>query len=172
MAKPEPSEYAEYYGKYVALVPEDDILSAMKSDLADAVSFLGAVPEREACVRHPPYTWSVKEVVGHLTDAERVFGYRALRFARADATPLPGFEENDYVRTGGFDATPLGDLLAEWEAVRHAHLPFFRRLDAAAWERRGVASENAVSVRALAYILAGHTRHHLAILRKRLAGPN
>jgi hypothetical protein len=168
--QPDNSEHAPYYGRYISLVPEGDVLRVLDEQTGELRALLGGLSEGVAVTRHPPYTWSTKEVVGHLTDADRIFGYRALRFARADATALPGFEENDYVRNGGFDVTPLADLLAEWEVVRRSYLHFFRRLDAAAWRRRGVACESEVSVRALAYIIAGHTRHHLAILRKRLTG--
>jgi len=168
MPRPDPSEYAPYYEKYVALVPEHEILTPMRSDLAETVSFLSGVPEEESCLRHPPYTWSVKEVVGHLTDSERIFGYRALRFARADSTPLPGFDENAYARVAEFDRQSLADLVAEFEAVRRSHLSLFGNLPDVAWTRRGIANGNDVSVRALAYIIVGHQRHHVAILRHRL----
>jgi hypothetical protein len=168
-SRPDATEYASYYGKYIALVPENDILTVLESQLDESLPLLRGVPETEGNTRHAPYTWSVKEVIGHLIDAERVFGYRALRFARRDATPLPGFEENDYVRNANFDAHSLRDLLTEFEMVRRSHLCLFRSLDGEAWLQRGTANNNAVTVRALAYIIAGHTQHHLAILRKRLA---
>ena len=169
MARPDPSEHAAYYGKYIALVPEDDILTAMKSDLTETLSYLSGVSEKDSCVRHPPYTWSIKEVVGHVTDSERIFGYRALRFARDDSTPLPGFEENAYARAAEFDSRPLYDLAAEFEAVRRSHLCLFGNLPEVAWVRRGTANGDGVSVRALAYIIVGHQRHHFAILRRRLS---
>jgi hypothetical protein len=131
---------------------------------------LRGVTEVQANTRHAPYTWSIKEVVGHLTDAERIFGYRALRIARHDPTLLSGFDENDYVRNATFDACPLSELATEFELVRRSHLCFFRHLKSEAWLRSGVANGNTVSVRALAYIIAGHERHHVAILRKRLSG--
>ena len=169
MPLPEASEYAPYYGKYVALVPDTDVLAAMRSQLEQTLALLRDVPEAEANKRHPPYTWSVKEVVGHLTDSERVFGYRALRFARGDATPLPGFDENAYARMAEFDRCSLSGLVAEFEAVRRSHLSLFRHLPEAAWERRGVANNTTLSVRALAYVIVGHVRHHGVILRKRLS---
>jgi hypothetical protein len=169
MPRPDPSEFAPFYGTYVSLVPEDDILPAMRSDLAEAVSFLSGVAESEACLRHPPYTWSVKEVVGHLTDSERVFGYRALRFARGDSTPLPGFDENAYARAAEFDRQPLTDLVTEFEALRRSHLSFFGQLSDSAWTRSGTANGADVTVRALAYIIVGHERHHVAVLRHRLS---
>jgi hypothetical protein len=168
MARPDPSEYAPFYAGYVGLVPEDDILAALEGQLGETLAVLRAAPEGQGNVRHPPYTWTVKEVVGHMADTERVMGYRALRFARGDATPLPGFDEQVYVPAGGFDRIPLRDLTAEFEAVRRSHLHLFRHLPQAAWARSGKANDNPVTVRALAYIIAGHARHHTAILRKRL----
>jgi hypothetical protein len=169
MHRPASTEYAPDYGKYLALVPEDDVLPALEAQLADTLALLRTVPENQGNVRHPPYTWSIKELVGHLTDSERVFGYRALRFARDDATPLAGFDENVYVRTAEFDRVPLQELVNEFEAVRRANLYFWRTLDEAAWSRGGKANDTPVTVRALAFIIVGHGRHHTAILRQRLS---
>jgi hypothetical protein len=169
MPRPDSTEHAPYYAKYLALVPEEDILTALRKELERTLALLRGVSEEVALVRHPPYTWSIKEVVGHLTDSERVFGYRALRIARGDATPLPGFDENAYARIAEFDRYPLSDLAAEFAAVRRSHFWLFGNLSEAAWARRGVANHNEVSVRALAYILVGHERHHMGIVRKRLA---
>jgi DinB superfamily len=169
MHRPSSTEYAPHHNYYLALVPEDDILAAMEAQLAEMLALLRAVPEAQGGQRHPPYTWSVKEVVGHLTDTERIFGYRALRFARGDATPLPGFDENTYVPAAEFDRSPLSGLVSEFEAVRRSHLGLFRSLPDAAWSRSGEANGDPVSVRALAYIIVGHARHHTAILRKRLS---
>jgi hypothetical protein len=169
IGRPDAAEYASFYAAYVGLVPEEDILGVLEAQLNDAVALLRGTSEDQANTRHPPYTWSVKEVVGHVTDTERVFGYRALRFARGDSTPLPGFDENSFAKTAGCDSWPLAELLAEFEAVRRSNLWLLRHLDATAWRRSGVANNNPVSVRALAYIIAGHSRHHQAILRKRLS---
>ena len=171
MAQPEPSEYASYYGKYVKLVPEGDVVAAMRSELAQSAALLNGVADRDASICHPPYTWTIKQVVGHLTDCERVFGYRALCFARGDSTPLPGFDENHYARFAESDQRPLRDLAAEFEAVRQSHLYLFQNLPATAWKQRGCANGSDVSVRALAYIIVGHERHHTAIVRQRLANP-
>jgi hypothetical protein len=170
MHRPDATEYAPAFARYVALVPEDDVVAALEAQLADLLALLRAVPEAVGNERHPPYTWSVKEVVGHVTDTERIFGYRALRFARGDTTPLPGFDENPYVRAAEFDRVPLQDLVSEFEALRRSHVFLFRNLTAATWVRRGEANGSAVSVRALAYLLVGHARHHTAILRRRLSG--
>ncbi len=168
MGRPDPTEHDPYYTRYISLVPEGNILAALEGQVADTLALLRSVPEAEATVHHPPYTWSIKDVVAHLTDCERVFGYRALRIARGDATPLPGFDENAYARAAGADAVPLAELAAEFESVRRSHLWLFRHLPAAAWTRTGVANDSPIGVRALAYIMAGHERHHAAILRRRL----
>jgi len=167
--RPDPTEHTAYYGKYVALVPEQDVLAVMAAEWEKTVALLGAGPEEEANVLHAPYTWSVKQVIGHLTDCERIFGCRALRIARGDATPLPGFDENAYAAAGDFNRRPLSDLAAEFEAVRRSHQLLFRSLPEAAWGRKGIAAGGEISVRALAYIIVGHERHHAGILRKRLA---
>ena len=169
MSRPESTEYAGYFGNYVALVPEENILPVMAAQMTEALALLREVPEAQGIERHPPYTWSVKEVVGHVTDAERVFSYRALRFARADQTPLPGFDENPYVTAAEFDRVPLKDLVSEFENLRRSNLCLFGNLTDEAWLRTGEASGKTLSVRALAYILVGHARHHFTILQKRLA---
>jgi hypothetical protein len=165
---PAATEYAPYYGKYVSLVPTGDVVLTLGIQLEEALGLLQSIPEDRTMVRQPPYTWSIKEVMGHVMDAERVFSYRAMRFARGDTTPLAGFEQDDYVRNAHFDAYPWAGLIAEFEAIRKASISFYRNLGPAGWERRGNASGNDVSVRALAYIIAGHERHHTQILRKRV----
>ena len=117
--------------------------------------------------RYAPGKWSVKEILGHLNDTERIFAYRALRISRGDQTPLAGFEQDDYVRNGPFARHPLEDLIEDYIAVRRATISLFRNLDEAAWTRRGVASENEVTVRALAYMIAGHELHHRRILEEK-----
>jgi uncharacterized damage-inducible protein DinB len=165
--RPDETEYQSYYGKYVSLVRGDDILGTLGSQLPETLALLRGVPESQGNFRYADGKWSVKELVGHMIDAERIFAYRALRFARGDQTPLPGYEQDDYIRHASFDACALGDLAAEFESVRRATLFLLRHLDAAAWTRRGVASESEVSVRALAYIIAGHELHHAGVLRER-----
>ena len=164
---PEASEYAAYYGGYVGLVPEEDVLAALEAQAGETAALLRAVLEARADFRYAPGKWSLKEVVGHVADTERVFAYRALRFARNDPTPLPGFEENDYVRFAGAGAHRLEELAAELEEVRRATLRLFRHLPEEAWTRRGVASGSEMSVRAIARIVVGHERHHLRIVRER-----
>jgi hypothetical protein len=165
---PQPTEYAASHINYVALAPDKDILAALAQQREDALKLLGDVPEETGNTCHPPYTWTVKQVVGHCTDAERVFGHRAFRFARNDPTPLAGFDENAYVANAPYNSCQLADLVNEFDLVRRANLSMFRQLPPEAWLRCGVANGSTVSVRALAYIMVGHARHHLTILRKRL----
>jgi hypothetical protein len=128
---------------------------------------LRGLTETQAATRYAPDKWSIKELIGHIIDGERVFAYRLLCFARQDQTPLPGFEQDDYVRAGNFDNRQWSDLVEEFELVRRANLSLLRSLDEEAWMRRGTANDDEVSVRALAYIIAGHETHHMQILRTR-----
>ena len=166
--RPAADEFGQFYTGYISLVSETDIVGAMRTQLDEILALLRKVPEKVGDVRHAPYTWSIKEVVGHMSDCERIMTYRALRFARGDAMPLPGFEENDYVRVAGFDRRTLASIIDELESVRRSSVNLFENLPDEAWPRRGEANKNAVTVRALAYVVVGHARHHLNILRKRL----
>jgi uncharacterized damage-inducible protein DinB len=165
--RPTKSEFLPYYERYIALVPDGDVISALASQLSETQSLLRVLPASVATYRYAPDKWSVNEVVGHMIDSERIFAGRALRFARNDSTPIPGFEQDDYVRNATFDAYPLSDLAAELETVRQSTIFFFRHLDEEAWTRRGLANNAEVSVRALAYIIAGHELHHREILKTR-----
>jgi hypothetical protein len=170
MSRPESTEFAGFFQKYVDLVPEADVLPTMSAQLDEMVAFLRAVPDTQSGVLHAPYTWTFKDVVGHLTDGERVFGYRALRFARGDITPLAGFDESEFALSAEYARLPFADVVSEFEAARRSNLLMFRNMPETAWTRSGEANSNRVSVRALAYIIVGHSRHHTAILRKRLSG--
>lgn len=165
--RPDPSEYAPNYQTYVTKVPEGNLLTILETQRQETQDLLASIPEGRALHRYAPGKWSIKEVVGHVTDAERVFSYRALRFGRGDRTPLPGFDEQVYAPAGNFDARPLPDLAAELDAVRQATIALFGGFDAEALARRGPANNQEISVRALAYVIAGHERHHLGILRER-----
>ena len=167
ISRPAADEHVEYYAKYIQLVPGDDAMEALRTQIGDTVRLLQPLDESRALHRYAPGKWSIKEVVGHLADAERVFAYRALRFGRADATPLPGFDENTYVPAGRFDTRPLAELVQDYEAVRASSLALFRGMDGEALLRRGAANGNPISVRALAWILAGHELHHRGILTER-----
>lgn len=165
--RPDASEYAPHYAAYVTKVPEGNLFTILEAQRRGTQDLLAAIPEGRTLHRYAPGKWSIKEVVGHVADSERVFSYRALRFARGDRTPLPGFDENTYVPAGQFDARALPDLAAELDAIRHATIALFAGLDLEALARQGPANDKEVSVRALAYIIAGHERHHVGILRER-----
>lgn len=167
IGRPEETEYLPYYGKYVSLVPEGGILTTLGQQIEETLALLRSIPEAQGTFRYAPDKWSIKELLGHIIDTERIFSYRALRFARGDETPLPGYEQDDYVRGASFDAFPLAELADEFESVRRATILLFRHLSEEAWLRRGAANESEVSVRALSYIIAGHERHHISILRDR-----
>ena len=164
---PAASEHAPYYGRYVGLVPSGDIVATLERQGEETSRLLKGLSAEKADFRYAPAKWSIKEVIGHLTDAERIFSYRALRFARGDDTPLAGFNENDYAPAGGFGARSLEDLVADFRAVRASTVALFRGLPASAMTRGGEASGARVTVRALAWITAGHELHHLTILRDR-----
>jgi hypothetical protein len=164
VARPEPGEYAPYYERYISLVDGSDILSSLEEQRKQMLLLLCGRDEAEGDFRYAPDKWSAKEVLGHVCDAERIFAYRALRISRGDRTPIEGFEQDDYVRNGPFSRVPLEQTIEDYIAVRQATLTVLRILDEAGWERRGMANNSEVSVRALAYIIAGHELHHRRIL--------
>jgi uncharacterized damage-inducible protein DinB len=168
LTRPDATEYAAPYETYVRLVPDGNIVTLLGRQMDETLALLRDVPESVGETRHAPYTWSVKEVVGHIADCERIFAGRAFRFARGDTTELPGMDEHLYIRHARSDARTLTDLLDEYEAIRRSTRLFFRSLDDEAWLRSGVANGFPVTVRALASIIAGHERHHVNILRSRL----
>jgi DinB superfamily len=168
---PDASEYAPYYGQYIALVPGGDVVVALENQITATTQLLARVTDAQADFRYLPDKWSVKEVVGHILDAERIMGYRALRIARSDITPLPGFEQDDYVKSGGFGARRLSGLLEEFSVVRCATVLLFRSFEPAAWTRQGTANEKSITVRALAYVIAGHELHHRRILAEKYLRP-
>jgi len=165
--RPDTSEYAPYYGKYVSLVEGNDVLGALEHQIDDSLATLRGVPSDVSLGRYAPGKWSLREVVGHLIDTERIFAYRALRFARDDRTELPGFEQEGYAPASRSDERAWPDLLAELELVRRGNILMFKGLPAEAWLRKGVASHNEMSVRALAYNMAGHELHHMKIVREK-----
>jgi DinB superfamily len=172
ITKPEETEHAEYYSRYIDLVPDGDILGTLAGQIGVTLTELRLISDADSLLRYAPGKWSVREVVGHMIDTERIFGYRALRSARADRTPLPGFEQDDYVAAGGFDERPWADLVDEFYAVRRSNLAMFRGLPKEAWTRCGIANGNELSVRAAAYVIAGHERHHLGVIREKYKRPN
>lgn len=145
-------------------------MTTLEEQAKDTAKFLNSITEEQSLKRYAPDKWSIKEVIGHLTDSERIFAYRALRFARGDETSLPGFESDDYIEPGRFDKRNWAGLIKEFEAVRLATLELYEPLDEEAWKRQGVANNDAVSVRALAYIIAGHELHHLKLIKELYLG--
>ena len=167
MERPESSEYADYYANYISKVPGSDVLGVLESQRLQMLQLFTGRSERDGSFRYAPGKWTVKEVLGHITDTERIFTYRALRFARADQTPLPGFEQDDYVRSGAFGDRTLAGLAEEFGAVRTASVSLLRSFNEEAWSRRGVASQKEVTVRAIGFMIAGHQIHHRIILEER-----
>jgi hypothetical protein len=167
LGRPSPDEYAPYYATYIKLVPDTEILMLLRDQLAETEALLREFRAERADHRYAAGKWSVKEVVGHIADSERVFAYRALRFARGDRTPLPGYEQDDFIRGGNFGARALPEIAGELRSVRMATITLFAGLSEEALLRRGPANNVEFSVRALAWIIAGHERHHAAVLRER-----
>ena len=167
MVRPANAEYAAFYAGYVASVPDGDIVEILETQHRETVEALRGISEERAGFRYAPEKWSIREVVSHLSDAERVFTYRALHFARGGADPLPSMDETSWVKLSNADQRTLPDLAAEYAAVRAATVALFRGFSEAEFDRSGTASSNEISVRALAWITAGHERHHLRILREK-----
>ncbi|MGI9625489.1 MAG: DinB family protein [Longimicrobiales bacterium] len=169
--KPGRDEYAEYYSNYVDAVEGAPILDVLEAQRNEIVSLLGAVEVSREGHRYAPGKWSVKDVVAHIVDSERMFAMRALAFARNDPAALPGFEQDDYASASGADRRRLADLSEEFDAVRLSNVLLFRSLEPEAWDRRGIASGNEFSVRGLAWIIAGHAAHHAKVLDERYLSP-
>lgn len=165
--RPQPGDYAAFYQPYMDLVPEADVLPALESQLDEVMAFLAALPESLGGHRYAEGKWSVREVVGHLSDAERVFAYRALRFSRSDRTDLPGFDEDHFVAHSAYDGRTLADLREEFRHLRLANLALFRGMTEAMAAESGTANGHPISVRALAAAMVGHVRHHLGVLQQR-----
>jgi hypothetical protein len=167
MERPSETEYASFYARYVALVPETDILAVLDSQADEIRRLAGSVPAEREGYRYAEGKWSIRQVLGHLVDGERIFGYRAFCISRGDQAALPSFDENQYVAGACSDGVPLRELVEELALVRRSNLVVLRRLVPVEWARVGTASGKPVSVRALAWVMAGHPRHHLQILRER-----
>jgi hypothetical protein len=165
--RPDASEFAPFFAGYVARVPEEDVLPVLAAQPGEVESLARGVAADRETFRYGPGKWSIREVLGHVCDAERVFGYRAFCIGRGETASLPGFDENAYAERSGAHDRPLADLAREFAAVRAANLLALDSLAPAAWRNVGTANKSPVSVRGLAYIMAGHARHHLAVLRER-----
>jgi|SRR5277367_1973576 len=165
--RPQPGESAPYYDRYISLVEGNDVLAALEDQRRQTLLLLSGRTEADGDLRYAPEKWNLKEVLGHVNDTERIMSYRALRISRGDATPIEGYEQDDYVRNGPFARCSMSALIEDYIAVRRATVSLFRNLDESAWTRRGVANKNEVTVRALAYIIAGHELHHRRIIEEK-----
>ncbi len=165
--RPQSGESAPYYDRYISLVPGTDVLAALDEQRRQMLLLLSGRTEQDGDLRYAPDKWNLREVLGHLNDTERIMAYRALRISRGDKTPIEGYEQDDYVRTSPLGRRPLEDLIEDYIAVRRATISLFRNLDEEAWSRRGTANKNEVTVRALAYIIAGHELHHRQIIEQK-----
>jgi len=170
IARPEPGEYAPYYDRYVSLIAGSDILGTLDAQRRQMMLLLSGRDEADGGYRYAADKWNAKEVLGHVCDTERVFAYRALRIARGDRTPMEGFEQDDYVKNGPFARHVIDEVIEDYIAVRRATISLLRSLEEAAWSRRGVANKNEVTVRAIAYTIAGHEVHHRRILEEKYFG--
>jgi uncharacterized damage-inducible protein DinB len=165
MARPAPHEHAPYFSKYIDLVTAESILPAMMAQTAEMAAFWSRITE-ERSATGPAGKWSIKQVLGHLTDTERIFAYRALRIGRGDATPLPGYEQDGYVENSGAEVRLWSSLYEEYRTVRASTLQLFTSFPVEAWSRQGTSSNGPMTPLAAAYIIAGHELHHAAILRR------
>lgn len=167
VARPQADEYAEFHKTYISKVPGDDIVQFLHEQLSSTKALLQTIDESTAERKYAEGKWSVKEVIGHIVDTERVLSYRALVFARGDIGPLPGFDQDTWMRYAGFGSYTIQGIAAEFHAVRLSTIALFQNLPAAAWSRRGTANDREITTRAAAFIIAGHAQHHLDILKAR-----
>ena len=168
LTAPTPDEYAEFYAGYVRFAQaRGDVLAALANQIDEIRKTIGTLSDEQALFRDAPQEWSIKEVMGHLNDVERVFSYRLLRVSRNDPTPLPGFEQDDYVREAGFDKHPLLEMIMQFDYLRRANIITIKNMSEEALLRRGTASGFTVSARALIYMLVGHVDHHMASLNEK-----
>ena len=165
--RPGSDEHVPYYSMYIDRVPEGDIVDTLSRQIPETLAFLRAIPESKADFAYGDGKWTIRQVIGHLADAERVFQYRALRFSRGDDTPVPGFDENLYVDNAPFPDVSMTDLINDFEHLRRSSIYLFNALTEEAMSRRGTANEHEISVRSIAWIIAGHETHHCQVLRER-----
>lgn len=165
--RPNKDEYAEYYETYIRLVPDGNIVDTLSRQIEETLNLIGNIDEAKALFRYADGKWSIKEVIGHLVDSERMFAYRAMCFARDDSTPLPAFDQNEYVKNGNFDGRNLNELADEFRSLRQSNIALFGSFDDNTMAKWGTASGFRFTVRALVYIIAGHELHHRNILKER-----
>lgn len=167
IARPAPQEYPPFYETYISKVPDQNIIEVLRIQLHDTARLLEQVTEAGAAFRYAPGKWSTREVLGHVTDAERIFSYRMLCIARGETAPLPGFDENSYAQVSNVETRPMKEVVLEFAHVRSATISLVEGLDATAAARSGNANGKPITVRALAYIIAGHEKHHMGVVRER-----
>ncbi len=168
-SRPVSGEYPADFERYIQLVPAGDVVGFLREQAERTGAIFGHLSEADSLVVHAPYAWTLKQVLGHVIDGERIFGYRALRLARKDPTPLPGFDENHYMETADFNACPIADLLEEFASLRRSHVLLFEHISSDGWSWQGTVLGQPTTSRALAFVIAGHMEHHLEIVKKRLA---
>lgn len=167
MTRPQPTEAAEYYSRYIDLITSDDIVPVFENQMGEMLEFLGGISEEQSLHSYAPGKWTIREVLNHVNDGERVFTGRAFWFARGFTDALPSFEQDIAVQAAHANNTSWADLVEEFKIVRLGTISFFKNMPEEAWDRTGIASDNPVSVRALAYIIAGHVAHHIGVLREK-----
>jgi uncharacterized damage-inducible protein DinB len=167
MAKPLARDYGEYYQRYVNLVPEDELLQAFSNQAPVVLQFLNDIPADKRDYAYAPGKWTLKQMLQHLTDTERIFAYRALRFARKDITPLPGFEQDDYVQVADVSQRRWEDMIEEYQTVHAASEQLFRSFTAEELDRKGIASNMPLTVLSIGFIIVGHGLHHKRITEER-----
>lgn len=161
------SEYASYYDIYISLLDGKDIITDLEKSIRETLKLLESISEEKGIYRYADGKWSIKELIGHLIDTERIMAYRALRFSRGDKTPIEGFEQDPYVENADFDSCRLIDLAKQFNLLRQSNILMFKALPEESWLKTGIASGNPTSVRAFAYIIAGHEIHHINVLKER-----
>ena len=167
MGRPQPSEYDPYYERYISLVADDEIIDTLGAQPTKLQDLLTALPEEKGDFRYADGKWSIKELIGHLIDGERMFAYRLFRISRGDETPIEGFEQDGYIENAGSGGRSFGDLLEEFTLLRRSTMILIKNLSDEDWGRVGIANAVPVSVSALIYIMAGHIEHHFGILKER-----
>lgn len=165
--RPGKNEYADFYSNYIQSVPEGDLIELMRDNMEKSLELFWSVTEEKSQFRYAERKWSIRELLGHIIDAERVFSYRALRFSRNDKTNLPGFDENDFIKHSNYDRRSLNSLISEYEHLRKSNIIMFAGLKEEMWELTGTANNAPISVRALGCIVIGHENHHIKILKER-----
>ena len=170
MTRPQPTEAAPYYSRYIDLITSDEIVPVIESQMDETLQLLQGISEEQSLHSYEPGKWTIREVLNHVNDGERVFLYRAFWFARGFQDALPSFEQDQAVQVAQANNTSWADLVAEFKSVRLATISFFKNLPDEAWSRTGVASDNSFTVRSLAYIIAGHVAHHQNVLAERYLG--